>query len=80
MSNFDKSKKILLLIIFSRYEVPRLLEGGACFKVTEMNNVKRENLVVFFFQNEKQIFIINKPYVIKNLNINNILIVLLFGS
>ena len=31
-----------------------LLEGAAYFKVTEINNVKRENLVIFFFQNKNE--------------------------
>ena len=54
LTNFVKSKKILLLFTFWRYEVPRLLEGGAYFKVKEINNVKWENLVVLFFQNKNE--------------------------
>ena len=48
LTNFVKSNKILLLIIFSRYKVPGLLEGGVYFKVTEINNVKGKTLSFFF--------------------------------
>ena len=63
LTNFVKSNKILLLIIFSRYEVPGLLEGGAYLKVTEINTVKGKPLSFFFsFKIKmKQIFTINKP-------------------
>ena len=54
LTNFVKSQKTLLLITFWRYEVPRVFEGGAYFKVPEINNVKCENLVVFFFQNKNE--------------------------
>ena len=55
----------------------RLLEGGAYFKVREMDNIKCQNLFIFSFKiRMKQIFTINKPNVI--ININNIFIVLLF--
>ena len=60
----------------------RLLDGGASFKVTEINNVKWENLLQQTERDFKQPFEtnFNKPHTIKNLNISNILIVLLFGS
>ena len=55
LTNFVKSNKILLLIIFSRYEVPGLLEGGAYLKVTEINTVKGKPLsFFFFFQNKNE--------------------------
>ena len=31
-----------------------MLVRGAYFKVTEINNVKRESLFVFFFQNKNE--------------------------
>ena len=47
-------------------EVRGLLEGGAYFTVREMNNIKCQNLVIFSFKiRMKQIFIINKPNVMK---------------
>ena len=51
-----------------------MLIRDAYFKVTQTNNVKRESLVVFSLKIKmKQIFAINKPHIIKNVNINNIL-------
>ena len=35
-------------------EVRRLSEGGAHFKVKEMNNIKYQNLAIFFFQNKNE--------------------------
>ena len=46
---------------------------GAYFKVSEMNNIKFQSLVIFSFK------IRIKPNIMKNLNINNIFIVLLFA-
>ena len=54
LTNFEKSKKILLLNTFWRYEVPHLLGGGAYFKATKINNAKWENLVVFPFKNKNE--------------------------
>ena len=31
-----------------------LLEGGAYFKVREMNNIKCQNLLIFFFENKNE--------------------------
>ena len=40
-----------------------------------------EKTLIFSFKIKmKQIFTINKPHIIKNLNINNILNILFFGS
>ena len=71
LTNFIKSKKVLLSITFWKYEVPRLLEGGAYFQFVKINNAKWENL---------QIFTYNKPHIINILNVNNIFIFFLFGS
>ena len=50
-----------------------MLSRGAYFKVTETKNVKEKVLSFFSFKIKmKQIFTINKPHIIKNLNINNI--------
>ena len=43
-----------------------LLEGGAYFKVREMDNIKCQNLFIFSFKiRMKQIFTINKPNIMK---------------
>ena len=62
-------------------EVRRLLEGGAYFKFRKINNIKRQNLVIFSFKiRMKHKFSLSiKQIYRKNVNINNILIVLLLA-
>ena len=48
------SNKRSALIKFWNCEVRRLSEGGAYFKVREMNNIKYQNLAIFFFQNKNE--------------------------
>ena len=45
------------------------MEGGAYFEVREMNNVKRQNLVIFSFKirMKRKFFTINKPKYIEKI-------------
>ena len=58
----------------------RLLEGGAYFKVREMNNIKCQNPAIFSFKiRMKQIFTINKPNIMKKSKYQQYFIVCILG-